>query len=324
MEPSLREYALGLERFEAGVVGRKSLNLRRLTGEVPSWISVPRSVAVPFGVFERVRKAGVNRETARLYDRLVERVEAGPNGALQELKRVVLSLEAPQGLVESLLAVMAEAGLPEPEDPREAWTRIKQVWASTWNERAFLSRKARGMEHGHLRMAVLIQEVVDAEYGFVIHTANPLSGNREELYAEVVLGLGETLVGNHPGSAFRMACPKGELDSRVLAFPSKSFGLYGSGLIFRSDSSGEDLAGYAGAGLYDSFLLRPPEEVRLDYAEEPLVRDRAFQKEFGAHLTRVGMAIEDLFGTPQDIEGAHTRGRTHVVQTRPQVGFEDG
>ena len=322
-EPSFREYALPLERFEEGVVGRKSMNLRRLADQAPPWISVPRSAAVPFGVFERVRKAGPNQELARRYDRLVERVEAGPDDALEELRRVVLSLEAPQGLMEALFAVMEKAGLPQSGDREEAWTCIKRVWASTWNERAFLSRRARGMDHGRLRMAVLIQEVVDAEYGFVIHTANPLSGNREELYAEVVLGLGETLVSNHPGSALRIACPKGELDPRILAYPSKSIGFYGTGLIFRSDSSGEDLAGYAGAGLYDSFLLKPPDEVRLDYAEEPLVRDRAFLKEFAVHLTRVGMMIENLFGAPQDIEGAHARGRTYVVQTRPQVGFDD-
>lgn len=322
-EPSCSEYAIALERFEEGVVGRKSLNLRRLADQVPPWISVPRSVAVPFGVFERVRKARANQELARRYDRLVEGLEGGPDDALEELKRVVLSLEAPQGLMEALFAVMGKAGLAHPGDREEAWTCIKRVWASTWNERAFLSRRARGMDHGHLRMAVLIQEVVDAEYGFVIHTANPISGNRDELYAEVVLGLGETLVSNHPGSALRIACPKGELDPRILAYPSKSIGLYGTGLIFRSDSSGEDLEGYAGAGLYDSFLLKPPDEVRLDYAEEPLVRDKAFLKEFAVHLTRVGMMVENLFGAPQDIEGAHAGGRTHVVQTRPQVGFDD-
>ncbi len=322
-EPSCSEYAIALERFEEGVVGRKSLNLRRLADQVPPWISVPRSVAVPFGVFERVRKARANQELARRYDRLVEGLEGGPDDALEELKRVVLSLEAPQGLMEALFAVMGKAGLAHPGDRKEAWTCIKRVWASTWNERAFLSRRARGMDHGHLRMAVLIQEVVDAEYGFVIHTANPISGNRDELYAEVVLGLGETLVSNHPGNALRIACPKGELDPRILAYPSKSIGLYGTGLIFRSDSSGEDLEGYAGAGLYDSFLLKPPDEVRLDYAEEPLVRDKAFLKEFAVHLTRVGMTVENLFGAPQDIEGAHAGGRTHVVQTRPQVGFDD-
>jgi alpha-glucan,water dikinase len=180
------------------------------------------------------------------------------------------------------------------------------------------------MDHGQLRMAVLVQEVVDAEYGFVIHTANPISGNREELYAEVVLGLGETLVSNQPGNALRIVCSKERLDPRILAYPSKSVGLYGQGLIFRSDSSGEDLAGYAGAGLYDSFLLKPPDEVLLDYAQEPLVRDRNFLKEFALHLTRLGSKIESLFGAPQDIEGAYGGGRTFVVQTRPQVGFDEG
>lgn len=172
-------------------------------------------------------------------------------------------------------------------------------------------------------MAVLVQEVVDADYGFVVHTADPLSQRRDRLYAEIVLGLGETLVGNHPGSALRMVCPKGDADPRVLAFPSKSIGLYGSGLIFRSDSSGEDLAGYAGAGLYDSFLLRPPDAVRLDYSEEPLVREEGFRKEIARQLTRVGVTIEELFGAPQDIEGAFAGGSVHVVQTRPQVGLDD-
>ena len=50
-------------------------------------------------------------------------------------------------------------------------------------------------------MAVLIQQVVPADYAFVIHTVNPSNGNRDELFAEVVLGLGETLVGNYPGRA---------------------------------------------------------------------------------------------------------------------------
>jgi len=227
-------------------------------------------------------------------------------------------------LMEALYGVMEEGGLPPPGNLEEAWGCIKRVWASTWNQRAYLSRKARGMDHGNLHMAVLIQEVVEAEYGFVIHTANPFSGNRDELYAEVVLGLGETLVSNRPGSALRVVCRKDGLDVNVLAYPSKSFGLYGKGLIFRSDSSGEDLAGYAGAGLYDSFVLDPPTEIRLDYAEEPLVRDKDFTMEFASNLARIGMTVENLFAVPQDIEGAYSGGQYSVVQTRPQVGVEDG
>ena len=108
-------------------------------------------------------------------------------------------------------------------------------------------------------MAVLIQQVVEADYAYVIHTANPLTGDREELYAEVVLGLGETLVGNYPGRALGFVCPKAELRPVIVSYPGKSLGLYGKGVIFRSDSNGEDLEGFAGAGLYDSFLATEPE-----------------------------------------------------------------
>ena len=40
-------------------------------------------------------------------------------------------------------------------------------------------------------MAVLVQQVVSADYAFVIHTVNPLNNNQDEVFAEVVLGLGE-------------------------------------------------------------------------------------------------------------------------------------
>jgi alpha-glucan,water dikinase len=43
---------------------------------------------------------------------------------------------------------------------------------------------------------------------------------------------------------------------QVLGFPSKRIGLFcPDTLIFRSDSNGEDLEGYAGAGLYDRWAL---------------------------------------------------------------------
>src|SRR5206468_4145461 len=104
-------------------------------------------------------------------------------------------------LKNALQETFQKASLPWPEDWESAWRCIKQVWASTWNERAVLSRKRTGIADEDLFMAVLIQPVVEAEYAFVIHTTNPSTGNRDELYAEVVLGLGETLVGNFPGRA---------------------------------------------------------------------------------------------------------------------------
>ena len=169
-------------------------------------------------------------------------------------------------------------------------------------------------------MAVLIQSVVQADYAFVIHTVNPSTGNPNELFAEVVLGLGETLVGNYPGRALSFVCDKTTEKQTLLSYPSKSIGLYGSGLIFRSDSNGEDLAGFAGAGLYDSILLVAPRQVALDYTQEPLVWDDPFRRNLLATITRIGLEVERVRGSAQDIEGTVAQGKYYVVQTRPQVG----
>jgi len=172
-------------------------------------------------------------------------------------------------------------------------------------------------------MAVLIQEVIEAEYAFVIHTVNPSSGNNNELFAEVVLGLGETLVGNYPGRALSFIWDKGTQKATMLSYPSKSLGLYGSGLIFRSDSNGEDLEGYAGAGLYDSVLLDEPRKAALDYSQERLIWDKSLRDELLAKIARAGLEVERACASAQDVEGALAEGKVYVVQTRPQVGLDE-
>lgn len=63
--------------------------------------------------------------------------------------------------------------------------RNPQVWASKWNERAYFSTRKVGVNHSDLSMAVLVQEIIQADYAFVIHTTNPSTGDESEIYAEV-------------------------------------------------------------------------------------------------------------------------------------------
>ncbi len=324
--PDFTAYAISTDQFTGENVGSKSNNLKYLEGKLPPWMHLPASVAIPFGVFEKVLSREPNREIAQRYEALTREVdgagEENRSEVLGRLRETVLALQAPDDLAFCLRQVMEQVGLPWPEDWQGAWRCIKGVWGSKWNERAFLSRKTRGIPHGDLFMAVLIEAVVKAEYSFVIHTVNPFTGNRDEIYAEVVSGLGETLVGNYPGKALSFTCEKGKNAPQLLAFPSKSVALFGGGLIFRSDSNGEDLAGYAGAGLYDSVMLKPPERIRLDYSRQVLVQDIAFREAFLTTVAMIGTTVEQVFGVPQDIEGAYAGGEYHVVQTRPQVGLD--
>jgi alpha-glucan,water dikinase len=320
-------YAMPMSDFNEGNVGYKSNKLRNVQEKLPGWIGLPASAALPFGVFEKVLAEENNKHIAEKYAELTRRLkeaEGKERGeALAELREAVLAVKTPEELVTSLRRVMEGARLVWPSAWDEMWMCIKRVWSSKWNDRAYLSRKANGIPHDALVMSVLIQQVVESDYSFVIHTVNPFTEAKDEIYAEVVPGLGETLAANYPGRALGFTCKKGGKEPYLLSFPSKSTGLYGGGLIFRSDSNGEDLAGYAGAGLYDSFMLPNPRSVSLDYAGDNLVWDESFRKGLLTAISDIGTVIEDMMKSPQDIEGAYSKGQYFVVQTRPQAGIEN-
>ncbi|XP_044343564.1 alpha-glucan water dikinase, chloroplastic isoform X2 [Triticum aestivum] len=322
----LGKYAISADEFSDEKVGAKSRNIAYLNGKVPSWVSVPTSVALPFGTFETALSDNTNKEVAQKLQILTDKLNQGEFGALNEIRNVLLNLTAPTDLVKELKEKMQGSGMPWPGDEGEqrweqAWMAIKKVWASKWNERAYFSTRKVKLDHANLCMSVLVQEVVSADYAFVIHTTNPSSGESSEIYAEVVKGLGETLVGAYPGRAMSFVCKKDNLDSpKVLGYPSKPIGLFiKKSVIFRSDSNGEDLEGYAGAGLYDSVPMDKEEEVVLDYTNDPLITDCSFRNTILSNIARTGHAIEELYGSPQDIEGVVKDGKIYVVQTRPQM-----
>ncbi|MBF0566917.1 MAG: hypothetical protein HQK89_16955 [Nitrospirae bacterium] len=322
-------YALTTEEFSTATSGLKSNNLAALRGKLPDWISLPRSVSIPFGVMERVFMDPTNAGLSETYSRLTgefasktKTTEALPEElpkALNALKECIMALRVPGELMDQLTRALGVEGIPVPADAGIAWERIKHVWASAWNEPAFLSRRKMGIRD--ISMAVLIQEVVEAGYAFVLHTVNPVTSDAGELYGEVVLGLGETLVGNYPGRAFSFASRKDTLQVKPIHYPSKNVALYGGGVIFRSDTSAEDMHGYAGAGLYDSITLVPPRQIMPEYSTEPLAWDGGFRDYMARKLTELGVEIERISGSPQDIEGAISKDRFVVVQSRSQVGI---
>lgn len=61
------------------------------------------------------------------------------------------------------------------------------------------------------------------------------------------------------------------------------------------------------------------DKVVLDYSSDPLMIDASFRQKILSSIASAGNAIEELYGTPQDIEGVIKDGKVYVVQTRPQV-----
>ncbi|CAN0838714.1 Alpha-glucan water dikinase 2 [Linum grandiflorum] len=324
------KYAISVDEFSTETVGAKSCNIRFLRERVPSWIKIPNSVALPFGTFEAVLSEDINKDIASRILGLHKSVSGGDLTKLKEIQNAVQQMRAPLHLKNEVASKMRTSRIPWPSDDQNeerwnrAWQAIKRVWASKWNERAYISSRKANMNMDNLRMAVLIQEVVCADYAFVIHTKNPLSGDESEIYAEVVKGLGESLVNAHPGRALSFITRKNNMKNPIItSYPSKNIGLYSKpSIIFRSDSNGEDLQGYAGAGLYDSVILDKEDKIVLDYSTDRLVMDKAFQTWMLSRIAEAAKIIEALYGSgsPQDIEGAVKDGVIYLVQARPQVG----
>ncbi len=314
------QWAVGAEAFNRETVGGKSNNLGALRSRLSDWIKFPRSMALPFGTLEQILAAPENASVAHKLDTLLAEVSQDPATYLHQMRETIGTLQAPEPLRQALLDTWKRTGLASvPWD--QVWHATTRVWASKWNDRAYFSRTARGIAHEDLMMAVLIQQVVEADYAFVIHTTNPINGDANEIYAELVLGMGETLVGNYPGRAMSFVVNKATGKATLTAYPSKSTSLYGRGVIFRSDSNGEDLEGFAGAGLYDSFLAEEPKPRLLDYLGEPLLEDRKFSERMFAKIAQIAIEVEQACGSAQDIEGAVQADEFYVVQTRPQVGL---
>ncbi|CAN6584231.1 unnamed protein product [Malus baccata var. baccata] len=320
------KYAVSIQEFTSEVVGAKSFNIKVLRERVPTWIKIPMSVAIPFGAFEKVLLEDVNKDIAYKISSFYKCVKSGDLSKLQAIRDTILQMNAPISLIHELKSKMKSSGIPLPGDEggerwNRAWQAIKKVWASKWNERAFLSCRKANLDHENICMAVLIQEIICADYAFVIHTKNPLSGDTSEIYTEIVKGLGETLVGAYPGRALSFITKKSNLNSPVVTgYPSKPIGLYSKqSIIFRSDSNAEDLEGYAGAGLYDSVIMDKEEKIVLDYSRDRLIIDRPFQVSVLSRIAEAGKIVEGIYGHPQDIEGVVKDGVIYVVQSRPQI-----
>lgn len=313
-----------LEEVVLETGGAKANEARRLTemaSNEKAEFRTPPGVVIPYGVMEKAFdsvpdiKEAYTRLTAEMnslqlsdYDRVTE-----------QLRQLVLKLPVPEDVVEGVkrhfsddsrlmfrssancedMEDMAGAGLYESvanAAPDNAADAVRQVWASIWTKRAALARKQAGIPHEKAHMAVLIQEMIIPDYSFIMHTLNPINLNKDELYIELAVGMGETLAsGAVAGIPYRMICHKRNGSVKMLAFASFSHAL-------QPDKDG---------GLVSK---------RVDYTHVPLSMDEAFRQQTGRHLARAGQFVEAQYDYPQDIEGVIVKDTVYLVQSRPQQG----
>ena len=206
---------LELDEFEKNVVGAKSNNTKKLFGKVPNceWLRYPESFAIPFNVHEYFlnleKNKSIKEEIEEYTDKISKAVKKEIiSDLLLKCRNLTLELNFEEN--EETLKLknkLINFGI-KPDDLNLAFKAIKSVWASKYNERAYIATNKVGITLNDIRMAVLCQKIIPAEYAYVIHTKNPSNNNSEEVFAEVCVGMGEALVGAYEGQALSFAYNK--------------------------------------------------------------------------------------------------------------------
>ena len=218
--------------------------------------------------------------------------EFGPERSLAVRSSATIE-DAPErsfaGQFESILNVRGADALLE---------AIRHCWLSLFSERAlaYMIKQAAPLEK--VKMAVLVQEMIAADWSGVVFTADPLTGADDRLVVEYVRGLGDGLV-QGTVQPERMVLEK--RSGRVLALPSDE-----------PRSGSREKAANLSGGLPAAAAAEPSESTEK--------REPGLSSATLARLFDLARQTERLFGTPQDIEWAQRDGELFLLQARPITG----
>jgi phosphoenolpyruvate synthase/pyruvate phosphate dikinase len=170
---------------------------------------------------------------------------------------------------------------------------IRRCREAGGSDRALDYRRTRGLA-ASAEVAVLVQELVNAEVSAVAFTANPVTGSRDEVVVNAHYGLGEALVG---GLATPDEIIVSKSDLRVLAYR---------------------------IGSKETMTVATPTGTR-ELPVPALMRNRkAISDEQAAEIARLALSLEEEAGRAVDVECCYREGHLYLLQSRPVTTIQKG
>lgn len=165
---------------------------------------------------------------------------------------------------------------------------IKKCWASLWTARAILFRVQNRLAHADARMAVVLHELVSAIVSGTVFTANPITGEAEEVIIDAVWGLSEAIISE-------LVAPDNYVVRKTdLVVMDRWVSTKRVRVVPLPDGGTE---------------VQP---VPHNYQTVPCLSDDEIKE-----LVKLCLRVEDLFGEPVDIEFAWHHDHLYLLQSRP-------
>ena len=260
-------------------VGGKGLNLGKLTR---AGFPVPNGFCVTTEAY-RLSVEGLLEQNEgsikdiKLRPKLIAEIQTARE-KLQTATFAVRSSATAEDLAEASFAGQQDTFLNV--TPDELLDALKACWASLWSERAIAYRQTQKITDEGLAMAVVIQEMCEADVSGVLFTVAPFNANAATI--ESNWGLGESVVsGAITPDSFHVSRDTGEVLERNIATKNEMVTATGVSVV---PSAQKDV---------------------------PSLTDIQLKE-----LTHLGMRVETYYGHPMDIEWALTDGQFVLLQSR--------
>ena len=260
-------------------VGGKGLNLGKLTR---AGFRVPQGFCVTTDAYRSSVQnlSAQNVDTVKglvLTPELIAEIHAARE-KLQTATVAVRSSATAEDLAEASFAGQQDTFLSVTSD--ELLDALKACWASLWSERAIAYRETQRIADDGLAMAVVIQEMCDADVSGVLFTVSPFRA--DVAIVESNWGLGESVVsGAITPDSFHVSRETGEVLERNIAIKREMV---------------------TDAGVH---------QVPDNQADVPSLTDAQLRE-----LTQLGMRVEVFYGQPMDIEWALSDQQFVLLQAR--------
>lgn len=165
--------------------------------------------------------------------------------------------------------------------------KIKECWASLFEERAIFYRHENKYDHFKIGIAVPVQKMIESDSSGVMFTIDPVTNDKTKIIIESVFGLGEMIVqGKENPDHYEVSKETNKIILKEISIQKKMLKKVGN----------------LNKELNVSFLNRKRQKISNGQILE---------------LAKLGKALEKHYYFPQDSEWAVEKGKVYIVQTRP-------
>ncbi|MFP3163171.1 MAG: pyruvate, water dikinase [Acidianus hospitalis] len=175
--------------------------------------------------------------------------------------------------------------------------KVKEVWASLFNERAIEYRKTKGIDSTKVEMAVVVQKMVNSRSAGVMFTLHPATGDSRYIVIESSWGLGEAVVGG------KVTPDEIVIEKSTLRIVEKRVSHKILKYVYNSQKNANE----------EVDLSNSPEADKISISDEEAIE-----------LAKLALKIEEHYKRPMDIEWAIDADlkfpdNVFIVQARPET-----